>query len=137
MSTQLKAGVFSAVNVIAALWVYRYLISGGWLTNHYHLNDPNLINLVLAIFEPIAVAQRFGLLDKGKTVYLSVALDLRGHSTIDWRRVRAVHSLLRPDLEAETDVGSASDYPPAIAPTTKKTSSPLTTGSGRGASGDS
>ena len=52
---QLKAGVFSAINVIAVLWVYWYLISGGWLTNHYHLNDPNVINLVLAIFEPIAV----------------------------------------------------------------------------------
>jgi hypothetical protein len=43
------------VHVIAATAVYRYLITGGWLTNHYQLNDPNIINLALAIFEPIAV----------------------------------------------------------------------------------
>ena len=27
----------------------------GWLTNRYQLNDPNIVNLVLAIFEPLAV----------------------------------------------------------------------------------
>jgi hypothetical protein len=42
--------------LIGAIWVYRYLITGGWLTNHYQLNDPNIVNLVLAIFEPVAVA---------------------------------------------------------------------------------
>jgi hypothetical protein len=42
--------------VLAAAAVYRYLITGGWLTNHYHLNDPNIVNLLLAIFEPIAIA---------------------------------------------------------------------------------
>ena len=51
-----RAIVYSAVNLIAAIWVYRYLITGGWLTNHYQLNDPNIVNLVLAIFEPVAVA---------------------------------------------------------------------------------
>ena len=51
----MKPILLSAVNIIAALWVYSYLISGGWLTNRYALNDPNIINLVLAIFEPIAV----------------------------------------------------------------------------------
>ena len=50
-----KAIVYSAINLIAAIAVYRHLITGGWLTNHYELNDPNIINLVLAIFEPIAV----------------------------------------------------------------------------------
>jgi hypothetical protein len=55
MSKQTRAAIFSAINIIAALWVYWYLIGGGWLTNHYHLNDPNVVNLVLAIFEPIAV----------------------------------------------------------------------------------
>ena len=43
------------VNLIGAAWVYWYLITGGWLTNHYHLNDPNIVNLILAIIEPIAV----------------------------------------------------------------------------------
>jgi hypothetical protein len=51
----LKAILFSIVHAIAATAVYRYLITGGWLTNHWQLNDPNLVNLTLAIFEPIAV----------------------------------------------------------------------------------
>jgi hypothetical protein len=55
MKPRWKAIVMSAVHVIAAAAVYRYLITGGWLTNHYQLNDPNIVNLVLAIFEPIAV----------------------------------------------------------------------------------
>jgi hypothetical protein len=55
MSPPLKAAFISVVHLVAATVVYRHLISGGWLTNHYHLNDPNIVNLVLAIFEPIAV----------------------------------------------------------------------------------
>ncbi|PYI92086.1 MAG: hypothetical protein DME97_11615 [Verrucomicrobia bacterium] len=51
----MKAILISLVHVIAATAVYRYLITGGWLTNHYRLNDPNIVNLALAIFEPIAV----------------------------------------------------------------------------------
>ena len=54
MSLTSKAAVISVLNVIAATAVYRHLIKGGWLTNHYQLNDPNIVNLVLAIFEPIA-----------------------------------------------------------------------------------
>jgi hypothetical protein len=56
MSPPLKAGLISVVHLVAATAVYRHLITGGWLTNHYQLNDPNIINLVLAIFEPIAIA---------------------------------------------------------------------------------
>jgi hypothetical protein len=41
--------------LIAAVAVYWFLITGGWLTNRYHLDDPNIVNLALAIFEPIAV----------------------------------------------------------------------------------
>lgn len=55
MSPTLKAGFISAVHVVAATAVYRHLITGGWLTNPYQLNDPNIVNLVLAIFEPIAI----------------------------------------------------------------------------------
>ena len=55
MSPHLKAALISVVHVVAATAVYRYLITGGWLTNHYQLNDPNIVNLVLAIFEPIAI----------------------------------------------------------------------------------
>ena len=52
----MKAAIISIVNLIAAACVYAYLITGGWLTNHYHLDDPNIVNLLLAVFEPIAVA---------------------------------------------------------------------------------
>ena len=52
----LKAVLISVVHVVAATAVYRHLITGGWLTNRYQLNDPNIVNLVLAIFEPIAIA---------------------------------------------------------------------------------
>jgi hypothetical protein len=55
MSPTLKAGLISVVHVVAATAVYRYLITGGWLTNRYQLNDPNIVNLALALFEPIAV----------------------------------------------------------------------------------
>jgi hypothetical protein len=50
-----KAVLFSIVHLIVAVAVYRHLISGGWLTNRYQLDDPNIVNLVLAIFEPIAI----------------------------------------------------------------------------------
>jgi hypothetical protein len=56
MSQTLKAALISVIHVIAATVVYRCLITGGWLTNHYQLNDPNIVNLVLAIFEPIVIA---------------------------------------------------------------------------------
>jgi hypothetical protein len=56
MRSNARAAVYSTIHVVAAIAVYRYLVTGGWLTNHYHLDDPNIINLALAIFEPIAVA---------------------------------------------------------------------------------
>jgi hypothetical protein len=60
MSISAKAVLCSIVHLIAAVAVYRYLISGGWLTNHYQLNDPNIVNLVLTIFEPIAIISIVG-----------------------------------------------------------------------------
>jgi hypothetical protein len=51
----MKTIVCSIGHLIAATVVYWHLIKGGWLTNHYQLNDPNIVNLALAIFEPIAV----------------------------------------------------------------------------------
>ena len=41
--------------VIAAALVSRYLITGGWLQNHYEWNDPNTVNLLLIIVEPALV----------------------------------------------------------------------------------
>jgi hypothetical protein len=55
MNPTKKAIWYSAGTLAAAAAVYRHLITGGWLTNRYHLNDPNIVNLALAIFEPIAV----------------------------------------------------------------------------------
>jgi hypothetical protein len=50
-----KPVIYSAVIVVGAAWVYRLLYTGGWLTHHYDLHDPDSINLVLAIVEPLAV----------------------------------------------------------------------------------
>jgi hypothetical protein len=50
-----KAIWYSVGHLVAAAAIYRHLITGGWLTNQYHLNDPNIVNLVLAIFEAVAV----------------------------------------------------------------------------------
>ena len=55
MSLRSKAVIFSLVHLVAATAVYWHLITGGWLTNRYQINDPNIVNLVLAIFEPIAI----------------------------------------------------------------------------------
>jgi hypothetical protein len=52
----MRTSVCSIGHFIAAVVVYWHLITGGWLTNHYQLNDPNIVNLALAIFEPMAVA---------------------------------------------------------------------------------
>jgi hypothetical protein len=50
-----KPIIYSVLNLIGAVWVYRLLISGGWLTHHYDLRDPDSINLVLAMVEPLMV----------------------------------------------------------------------------------
>lgn len=55
IDSRTKAIWYSAGHLVAAALVYRHLITGGWLTAHYQLNDPNLVNLALAIFEAIAV----------------------------------------------------------------------------------
>jgi hypothetical protein len=51
----LKPALISLLHVVAAAAIYQYLVTGGWLTNHYQLNDPNIVNLLLAIFEPVAI----------------------------------------------------------------------------------
>ena len=55
MSLRSRPTLFSIVNLIAGAAVYWHLVSGGWMTNHYQLDDPNIVNLVLAIFQPIAL----------------------------------------------------------------------------------
>src|SRR2546423_7713214 len=51
----MKTIVYSIGHLIVAAAVYWHLIKGGWLTAHYQLNDPNIVNLALAVFEAIAV----------------------------------------------------------------------------------
>jgi hypothetical protein len=55
MSLPLKTAFISVVHLVAAAAVYWHLITGGWLRNRYQFDDPNIVNLVLAIFEPIAI----------------------------------------------------------------------------------
>lgn len=47
--------VVSVFQIVAAVWIYRFLNSGGWLTHHYDLRDPDSLNLIPVIFEPVAV----------------------------------------------------------------------------------
>jgi hypothetical protein len=55
MTATTKSVGCSVIHIAAAAAVYRYLVTGGWLTNHYRIDDPNIINLALAIFEPVAI----------------------------------------------------------------------------------
>lgn len=50
-----KPILYSIVVVAAGLDIYWHLYTGGWLTNSYHLNDLDIVNLVLAIVEPILI----------------------------------------------------------------------------------
>jgi hypothetical protein len=52
---QFKGILYSLVIVVAGLDIFWHLYTNGWLTNHYHLNDLDIINLVLAILEPILI----------------------------------------------------------------------------------
>jgi hypothetical protein len=49
--------VVSVFQILAALAIYRFLNSGGWLTHRYYdlLHDPDNLNLVPVIVEPVAV----------------------------------------------------------------------------------
>jgi hypothetical protein len=50
-----KPIIYSVITVIGAVAIYSHLVSGGWLTQNYQIGDPNIVNLILAIFEPVAV----------------------------------------------------------------------------------
>jgi hypothetical protein len=52
--TKIKALLYSVITLAAAAFIYWHLYTGGWLTNpYYRLNDPDIVNLVLAIVEPL------------------------------------------------------------------------------------
>jgi heme/copper-type cytochrome/quinol oxidase subunit 4 len=50
-----KPVIYSVVNLAIAAWVLGFLRTGGWLTHHYEWNDPNTINFVLMLLEPIII----------------------------------------------------------------------------------
>ena len=50
-----KPVIYTLVNVTVAVWVLRLLRSGGWLTHHYEWNDPNTINFLLMLIEPVVL----------------------------------------------------------------------------------
>ena len=60
---QFKGILYSIVIVVAGLDIYWHLYTGGWLTNpYYRLNDPDIVNLVLAICRTVPAARCPGLL---------------------------------------------------------------------------
>jgi hypothetical protein len=52
---KLKPVIYTIVNLVVAIWVLRLLQTGGWLTHHYEWNDPNAINFLLMLLEPVVV----------------------------------------------------------------------------------
>ena len=50
-----RALFVSSGHVLIAIGVYWHLITGGWLAQSPAWNDPNIINLALALLEAIAV----------------------------------------------------------------------------------
>ena len=66
----------SLLHLLCAGGVYRYLIIGGWLTNHYHWDDPNDINLVLAVFEALCAVAVLALAICRKPFLYKLLIDL-------------------------------------------------------------
>ncbi len=55
-SVSWKTILYSVINVGLGLFIYWHLYIGGWLTNpYYRLNDPDIVNLFVAILEPLIV----------------------------------------------------------------------------------
>jgi hypothetical protein len=50
-----KPVIYTVVALVIAVWVLRLLQTGGWLTHHYEWNDPNTINFVLMLVEPLVI----------------------------------------------------------------------------------
>ena len=50
-----KAIFVCSAHVLIAVGVYWHLVSGGWLTQNYQWDDPNIVNLNLAVLEALAM----------------------------------------------------------------------------------
>lgn len=55
--------------------VYRYLIVDGWLTNNYHWNDPDIFNLLLAIFEALCAVAIIALAFARRSFFYKLLVD--------------------------------------------------------------
>jgi hypothetical protein len=71
-----KVGIICVLHLLCAGGVYRLLITGGWLTNHYRWDDPDDFNLVLAIFEPLCVAAVLALVIGRRAFLYKLLVDL-------------------------------------------------------------
>ena len=47
--------LLSSLHLLAAFAAYYHLFTGGWLQTHYTLQDANIVNLFLAVFEVVAL----------------------------------------------------------------------------------
>ena len=56
--------------------VYWHLITGGWLATSYHWNDPDDINLVLAVFEALCAVVVVALVVGRKRFFYKLLVDL-------------------------------------------------------------
>lgn len=52
----MKPVLFSIVHLGCAAVAFYHLLTGGWLTYGYHLGDANIVNLMITIFELLALA---------------------------------------------------------------------------------
>lgn len=71
-----KAIVLCVSHGLIATEVYWHLINGGWLAAHYHWDDPDNINLVMAIFEALAAAVTVALLISRRRFFYRLLIDL-------------------------------------------------------------
>ncbi len=99
-----KAVFLSVFNVIAAAVIYRSLYKTGWVTHHYDLRDPDSVNLVPVIVEPIAVLCVLAYW-VWRTPFLYRLMFVLAHDPGAVRgRLRRLRSVFHPDLPSENDV---------------------------------
>jgi len=70
-----KVMIICGLHLLTVAGVYRYLIIDGWLTNNYHWNDPDIFNLVLAIFEALCAAAVIALAIARKSFFYKLLVD--------------------------------------------------------------
>jgi hypothetical protein len=64
------------LHLLFAAAVYWHLVTHGWFDENYHWDDPNNINLVLAVFEPLCAAAVAALAITRKPFFYKLLIDL-------------------------------------------------------------